>query len=93
MPFSEWTATGERNQFIEFDLESTPLQVFTNSIIGSGDMMWIQFANLNKDGIVGFVVKFDSNPFFNIGQCVENVQIPLIVAKPQKYRGRAPILG
>ena len=74
---SEWTATGERNQFIEFDIESTPLQVFTNSEIGSGDVMWVQFANIQETGIVGFVVKFDSNPFYSIGQCLENVRIPL----------------
>ena len=74
---SEWTPTGERNQFIEFDIESAPLQVFTNSEIGSGDVIWIQFADSNKAGYVGFVVKFGSNPFYSIGYCVENVQIPL----------------
>ena len=40
-------------------------------------MMWIQFANSNKDGIVGLAVRFNSLPTYNIGACVENVQIPL----------------
>ena len=76
LPFSDWTAAGERNQYIEFDLESTPLQVFTDSEIGSEDSVWIQFANTNKAAVVGFVVKFNSNPYYSIGYCVANVQIP-----------------
>ena len=38
--------------------------------------MWIQFANIQENGIVGLFIKFNLNPFFNIGQCEENVQIP-----------------
>ena len=41
--------------------------------------MWIQFANTNKAGVVGLrlLVRFNSNPFYDIGYCVAKVQIPL----------------
>ena len=32
---------------ISFDIESTSLQIHTNSTVGSGDMLWVQFAKLN----------------------------------------------
>ena len=66
---------GERNKFIEFDLESTPLQIFTNSEIGSGDFMWVRFANSQKAGKIGLQLAFDSKLTYNIGKC-ENKEIP-----------------
>ena len=32
---------------ISFDIESTSLQIQTDSTVGSGDMLWVQFAKLN----------------------------------------------
>ena len=77
--FLDWTATGERNQLIDFDLESTPLQVLTDSEIGSGDLMWVQFldssADENKGG--GISLYFDSQPTYYLGYCESKVHIPV----------------
>ena len=77
--FLEWTITGERNQLIEFDLESTPLQVFTNSEIGSGDLMWVQFLDSSADGNKGGGISlyFDSPPKYDLGYCETRVEIPV----------------
>ena len=77
--FLEWTAAGERNQFVEFDLESTPLQVFTNSEIGSGDLMWVQFFDANESSGKGggITLYFDSQPKYDLGYCVARVDVPV----------------
>ena len=79
MLFSDWTATGQRNQYIEFDLESTPLQVRTDSEIGSGDLMWIQFADLGESSGKGggISLHFDSQPKYDLGYCESRVHIPV----------------
>ena len=72
-----WTAAGERGQKIEFDINSTPLQLYTDSEIGSGDVMWVQFTQSNSEMVVGISVKFDSEPSYHIGKCVtERTEIP-----------------
>ena len=45
--FSGWIESGVRNTDIEFDLESTPLQILTDSRVGSGELLWVRFDRLN----------------------------------------------
>ena len=72
-----WTAAGERGQKIEFDINSTPLQLYTDSEIGSGDVLWVQFTQSYSGIVVGISVKFDSEPGYHIGKCVtERIEIP-----------------
>ena len=60
--------TGERNRIIQFDINSTPLQIYTDSEIGSGDVMWVQF--MGSGNTVGISVILDSTPNYRIGYCI-----------------------
>ena len=74
---SNWTVTGERNTKIQFDINSNPLQVFTNSEIGSVDLMWTRFITHSGKG-TGLSVLFESIPSYYIGSCgSERINIPL----------------
>ena len=73
---TDWTASGERNQGINFEIRSTPLQIHTDSEIGSGHLIWPQFFDSNGDGR-GMTVHFDSKPYYHVGYCGEKVEIPL----------------
>ena len=72
----DWIRTGDRNRNIHFDINSTPLQIQTDSEIGSGEVMWVQF--LANVGGTGISVRFDKTPNYHIGGCVTDRQnIPL----------------
>ena len=73
---TDWTAVGERNQDINFDIRSTKLQIQTDSEIGSGDKIWSQFFDPNGGGR-GITVYFDSPPVYGIGYCQNDIKIPL----------------
>ena len=74
-PFSAWTVTGERNRDIQFDINSTPLQIHTNAEIGSGDVMWVQFLESNMINGAGISIYFKSEPVYNFAFC-EAMKIP-----------------
>lgn len=74
--FPDWTAVGERHRFIPFDLESDPLQVSTDSKIGSGERIWVQFSRSDNFGFVGITVDFAESPRYSLGSC-KNSEIPL----------------
>ena len=67
---SDWAATGERGRDIDFDINSTPLQLYTDSEIGSGDVMWVLFTQTSSVKQAGISVIFDSDPDYHIGICV-----------------------
>ena len=73
-PFSDWTEVGERNRDISFDINSTPLQVYTDSEVGSGEMIWVQFHASNKGAGMG--IYFNAQPKSFVGYCEEQ-EIPL----------------
>ena len=74
---TNWTETGERNTEIQFDINSYPLQVYTDSGIGSGDVMWPRFIR-HSGGGTGFLVRFDSEPSYRMGTCLDTrIKIPL----------------
>ena len=66
--FSDWTAVGTRNTKIAFDLDSCPLQIQTDSVVGSGDVVWVRFIRLTGDG-PGISIKFNNPPTYSIGRC------------------------
>ena len=66
---SDWTAVGTRNTKIAFDLESCPLQVQTDSVVGSGDVLWVRFLKLNSGEGPGISIKFNDPPTYSIGRC------------------------
>ena len=63
--------TGERGREIKFNINSTPLQLYTDSEIGGGDVMWVRFTQSNSGIFAGISVKFDSRPSYHIGKCVK----------------------
>ena len=73
---TDWTAVGERNQKINFDIRSAPLQIHTDSEIGSGDMIWTQFFDPDGAGR-GISVLLYSSPYYDIGYCQNDIEIPL----------------
>ena len=68
--FSGWIAAGVRTKMIHFHMKSQSLQIQTDSKVGSGDLLWVQFAKLNaiKDRR-GIRISFKKPPRFMIGSC------------------------
>nr|AFK75461.1 putative secretory peptide-51 [Pleurobrachia bachei] len=62
---------------IPWDLEATPLQIKTNSTLGSVDLIYVNM--YDKDGSkIGFViVKFSSPMQYNIGYCSDWTDLPV----------------
>ena len=71
---SDWTASGERNVYIEFDLETTKLQVLTDSVIGSKDLTWIQFldSSVSRGKGGGISIHFETQMRYSLGYCQAN---------------------
>ena len=69
--YSDWTATGTRNQLIDFDLESSPLQIQTDSVVGSRDLIWVRFLQQQNGG--GLSVWFEDPPRYNLGYCTDMI--------------------
>ena len=67
--FRGWTASGPRDTNIDFDLDSAPLQVHTNSAVGSRDILWVRFVELDSDYGPGITLEFNNPPEYIIGLC------------------------
>ena len=74
---TDWTASGERNQDINFDIRSTPLQIQADSDIGSGHLIWPQFFDTATSQLRGISIYLKSPPIFSIGYCTSKAEIPL----------------
>ena len=55
--------------YIEYDAEAAPLQILTDSAVGSGDRLWVQFFVEAGNGIGGVAIKFTDPPQYSIGYC------------------------
>ena len=66
-----WIAV-QRDVFLEFDLEKVPLQIKTDSLIGSDKQIQVIFHNENNEPAGGFNVKFTSTPLYWISYCKNN---------------------
>ena len=78
-----WTETGTRNTNIDFDIESTALQIQTDSVLGSGDIMWIRFVELNSDTGPGIMIKFSDPSSYAVGRCGDDT---FTLPGTEKYR-------
>eukprot|EP00116_Pleurobrachia_bachei_P007295 sb/3467557/ len=59
----EWTAVQRDNSIIPWDLESTPLQIKTDSTTGSDENIYLTLTGNNGNPISDIVVKFNSPAF------------------------------
>eukprot|EP00116_Pleurobrachia_bachei_P005439 sb/3465701/ len=83
--FSDWTAV-EREVKIPWDLEATPLQIKTDSTLGSGDMIRVKVYDKDSNYITSAGVVFSSTMKYGISHCTNNwadlpVQSPVEVDK------------
>ena len=56
-------------------MESTPIQIYTDSEIGSGEKLWVQFSDSTGDVFGGISVDFTFQPTYGLGYCDSQVQI------------------
>ena len=61
---SDWTAAGTRGTTIDFDLKSSPLQIQTDSVVGSGHMLYVGFYQLDVYK-AGVAVSFTKPPKYS----------------------------
>ena len=62
-----WTAV-----WPEIDLETTPLEIKTNSTIGSGDLVYVDFYTSGGDEVGGVRISFTSTPVYFIRYCMSS---------------------
>ena len=71
--FSDWIAAGTRRTNIDFDMKYSVLQIQTDSVVGSGDVLWVRFVELNSDNGPGITVKFENPPLYEFGYCADPI--------------------
>ena len=52
------------------DVQETALQIRTYSTVGSGERMWVRFADENGKGY-GIDIRFNDPPTYDVGYCQE----------------------
>ena len=60
-----------RSQFIDFDPENVPLEIKTDSNLGSDKKLAIRFYNAQKIYAGGFKIKFSSTPQYDLLLCTQ----------------------
>ena len=66
-----------RDKYIKFDLESTPLQIKTDSTAGSGDNIGVPLHKANGFGIGGIFMKFTTPFQYHISYCIGYTPLPV----------------
>ena len=56
---------------IKYDIETYPLQIMTDSVVGSGDVIRVGFYTEDDDGVGAIKVKFNAIPVWAIGFCTD----------------------
>ena len=67
----DWSVTGTRGLNIDISLDATPVQIRTDSTIGSDDIMWVRFVQESTDNGPGVKIFFSDPPVYNLGYCTE----------------------
>ena len=69
-------------------MELNHLQVLTNSVIGSNDVLWVRFVFLNsvQDEGVGIKIFFSDRPKYTIGYCLNEAEFDFPEPDLSKYR-------
>ena len=62
----------QQGVFIEWDLESTPLEVKTNSVLGSGNQVYVGFFNANNKYAGRVQLNFNSTLQYQLHICTES---------------------
>ena len=57
--------------FFDFDIETYPLQIRTNSTAGSGDLLYVQFDDADGKDAGGVKISFEDPPQWALGYCME----------------------
>ena len=64
----DWTAV-QRGIFIPLDLENTPLEIKTDSTLGSEDKVWVYFYTTQGEPKGGLYIYFSSTPQYYLYAC------------------------
>ena len=84
---SDWTPVGTRNERIPFDINSTPLQILTDSDIGSGEVLRLKFTEQDSHVGPGIRVLFYDPPLYTIGRCdPEALDVPFVMPSLSQHR-------
>ena len=76
LKYAGWTAL-KRGVRINFDLENSPLQIRTDSVVGSNERVAVLFYDAKEDSAGGFALFFKSPPQYILGWCgVSNTNFP-----------------
>ncbi|XP_063678266.1 uncharacterized protein LOC134814158 isoform X2 [Bolinopsis microptera] len=62
---------------IEWDLESTPLEIRTDSVLGSDDQVYVDFYSAEEKYAGGFALYFTSTPQYELGYCTSGTDFPV----------------
>ena len=57
--------------YIDYDIETYPLQIRTDSVVGSEDLIRVVFHTADGSNAGGIRVKFTDPPQYDIGYCTE----------------------
>ena len=78
----------QRDVDLHYDIETAPLELQTDSVLGSGDYVWVYFKDSQGNWAGGVFVKFTSTPQYYIGWCNGwfNFPTPLPTATVKVWR-------
>ena len=83
----------ERDKYIDYDLESTPLEVKTDSAAGSGDKLDLVFYDDDVYSNAGLSIYFTSPPQYRISDCSrERADFPTALPSEQDKIWRVTIV-
>ncbi|XP_063686416.1 uncharacterized protein LOC134820124 [Bolinopsis microptera] len=73
---SNWLPV-KREVKIEWDLESTPLEIRTNSVLGSDNMVYVDFYSAGGEFAGAVALFFTSTPQYNLSWCTSSTNFPV----------------
>ena len=62
--------------FINYDLENSPLQIRTDSVVGSNKQVWVYFLTAGEDLAGGVELYFTSPPQYSLNGCTSHTNFP-----------------
>ena len=68
---SDWASVA-RNVYIDYDLEEHPLQIKTDSAVGSDEEVWVQFYTAEWTWFSGISLSFSITPRYYIWYCTSS---------------------
>ena len=65
------------NRFYDIDLDGTPVQIHTDSHVGSGDRIFVRFVESSTDDGPGLEVNFTDPPTYRLEYCTGEVEFSM----------------